>query len=85
YLGWPYYAWSAGYDTDYRGRLAVEMYTTGDPEELKELVRQEGIDYIIFEDGMDFDGIMAREDIIAICYQCVFTSDDGRIRIYNAK
>ncbi len=85
YLGWPYYAWSAGYDTDYRGRLAVEMYTTGDTEELKELVRQEGIDYIIFEDGMDFDGIMAREDIIAICYQCVFTSDDGRIRIYNAK
>ncbi len=85
YLGWPYYAWSAGYDTDYRGRLAVEMYTTEDDELLRSLVEQEGIDYIIFEEGMDFDGIAAREDTIARCYQNVYSSDDGRLRIYNAK
>ena len=85
YLGWPYYAWSAGYDTDYRGRLAVEMYTTEDDRVLRENVEHEGIDYIIYEIGMDFDGISAREDTIARCYQNVYSSDDGRIRIYSAK
>ena len=31
YCGWPYYAWSAGYDTGYRAGQAVLMYTTDDP------------------------------------------------------
>ena len=30
YCGWPYYAWSAGYDTNYRAAQAVTIYTTMD-------------------------------------------------------
>ena len=26
YCGWPYYAWSAGYNTNYRAGVATEMY-----------------------------------------------------------
>lgn len=84
YLGWPYYAWSAGYDTYYRAAVATEIYTTEDPARLREMVSREEITYIIFEEGMTFEGQNGREDIIAECYPLVYHSEDGRIRIYEA-
>ncbi len=83
YLGWPYYGWSAGYDTYYRADMAVKMYTTPDPQELQKTVEQEGITYILFEEGMEFEQRECREDVIAACYPLVFRSEDGRIRIYE--
>lgn len=83
YCGWPYYAWSAGYDTYYRAARATEMYSTGDPDILKRLVKEEGITYILFEEGSEFEGVACREDVIASVYTRVFISDDGRIRIYE--
>lgn len=41
YMGWPYYAWSAGYDTYYRAAQAKTIYSTINKEELKKLVKQE--------------------------------------------
>ena len=38
YCGWPYYAWSAGYDTNYRAAQAVTIYTTSDSETLEKTV-----------------------------------------------
>lgn len=83
YCGWPYYAWSAGYDTGYRAGQAVLMYTTDDPEVLKAAVKQEKITYILFEEDMEFEQQECREDIIRETYPLVYTSEDGRIRIYE--
>ena len=83
YMGWPYYPWSAGYDTNYRGQKAKEMYTTYDTENLRQLVEEEGIDYIIFENGLDLDGEPGHEETIAEAYQLVYTSDNGMQRIYK--
>ena len=83
YCGWPYYAWSAGYDTYYRAGIASEIYTTSDQEKLKSLAGQEGITYILFQEGMTFEEQECREDVIAQTYPLVFTSEDGRIRIYK--
>ena len=68
YLGWPYYAWSAGYDTYYRGAKAEEIYTTDDSQVLEDTVEEEGITYILFEEGMTVDEKEAREDVIADTY-----------------
>ncbi len=84
YMGWPYYAWSAGYDTYYRAAQAVIIYTTEDPEELRRTVEQEQINYILFEDDMTYEERQGREETIAQVYPLVFTSPDGRIRIYAA-
>ena len=84
YCGWPYYAWSAGYDTYYRASVAVLIYTTPYAEEVKSLTEQEGIDYILFQEGMTFEEKTCREDAIADAYPLVYTSNDGRIRIYQA-
>ncbi|MDO4648126.1 MAG: hypothetical protein Q4B26_05695 [Eubacteriales bacterium] len=84
YLGWPYYAWSAGYDTYGRAAVAIEMYTTKDVERLKELARTEGIRYILFEEGMNIEGNMGIEDTIKEAFTLVYTGEEGRrVRIYE--
>lgn len=83
YCGWPYYAWSAGYDTNYRAAQAVTVYTTSNSEILKQVVRQEKITYILFEEGSEFEQQTCKEDLIAATYEMVYESQDGRIRIYE--
>ena len=85
YLGWPYYAWSAGYDTYARAALAEEMYGTDSSERLQELAEQEGIDYILFETDMSFEEHECREDVIAATFNMVYQTEDGRIRIYETR
>ena len=85
YLGWPYYAWSAGYDTVYRKDQAIKIYTTEDQRILRETVEKEKITYILFEDGMTFEENECREDVIADTYPLKYQSDDGRIRIYGTE
>ena len=46
---------------------------------------QEKITYILFEDGMSFESQECREDIIRETYPLVYTSEDGRIRIYETR
>ncbi|MBU5479632.1 hypothetical protein [Blautia sp. MSJ-19] len=83
YMGWPYYAWSAGYDTYYRAEQAKTIYSTEDAEELRRLVRQEKITYILFEEGMEYEQEYCREETIAGTYRLVYETEDGRIRIYE--
>lgn len=83
YCGWPYYAWSAGYDTYSRAQKAKEIYTTEDSQELQKLVTEEKITYILFEEGMEFEQVPCREDVIKRTYPLVYKSKDGRIRIYE--
>lgn len=85
YMGWPYYAWSAGYDTYGRAAKATEIYTSEDEKRVKTLVQQEDISYILFEEGMTFEGAECVEDTIKAIYQRVYQSEDGRIRIYETK
>ena len=85
YLGWPYYAWSAGYDTYYRAAQAIEIYTTDSSDTLRSLVEQEKITYILYEEGMTLEQNECREDVIAATYPEVDRSEDGRIRIYETK
>ena len=85
YMGWPYYAWSAGYDTYYRAEKGALMYTTADPQVLKDTAEAEQITYILYEDGKTYEEKECREDVIAETYPLVYQSDDGRIRIYGTE
>lgn len=85
YLGWPYYAWSAGYDTYGRAEKAREIYTSQDKGKVRALVAQEKITYILFEEGMTFEGEQGIEDTIKAIYPRVYQSEDRRIRIYEIR
>lgn len=83
YNGWPYYAWSAGYDTDDRAEKATAIYTSYQKEEVRKLVKNEGIDYIIYEDGMTYEGMECHEETIESLYPCVYTT--GAYRVYRTQ
>jgi len=85
YCGWPYYAWSAGYDTDYRFEMAKYIYTIDDEAELLRTLSEENISYVLYERGMYYDDVEAREDVIATALSLVFESGDGNYRLYRAE
>ena len=80
YMGWPYYAWSAGYDTYDRAAKAKEIYNSTDAEAIKNLVKQEKITYVLYEAGMQYEQEACREDYDC---QCVYTG--LRIRRWENK
>ena len=83
YYGWPYYAWSAGYDTNAREAVVAEIFATPDEGRLKELVEREGISFIMVDPAVRAEEHYTfREDVIAAAYPLVY--QDGEISIYKA-
>lgn len=50
YFGWPYFAWSQGYDTYYRGELFKKMLGTTSKPEACNLLKENKIDYVEIKD-----------------------------------
>ena len=86
YYGWPYYAWSAGYDTKYRESIAGEIYSTTDPVRRDELLKQEGIRFIIVDKAVR-ENYEVFEAGIAGAYTAVYSEgqDEYRLTIYERK
>ena len=69
----------------YRAAKAVEIYTADNEETLKRLTEEEKITYILYEEDMQFEETACREDVIAQAFPLVYSSEDGRIRIYETR
>lgn len=78
YNGWPYYAWSAGYDTDYRDRITNEIYAERNPEMLKALLKREGIDYIVVDKYNNRDS-----SAIDASLECVYNKNGDKVYKVN--
>jgi hypothetical protein len=80
YLGWPYYAWSAGYDVRTRedGYRAVFASTTR--EELVGRLQAAGIAYVAIDDGLRERGIAGEfnETLFDDSLDLVFEDPDNR-------
>jgi hypothetical protein len=50
FLGWPYFAWSAGYNTDQRGKIMKAIYENKDKKKTCQLLIDNKIDYFTTED-----------------------------------
>ena len=88
YYGWPYYAWSAGYNTDERNRNVRSMYESDSVEELDSLIKEYGIRYIIVDyDCRTSSEYIVREDVIESAYETVFEHDTGEwmVRIFDTE
>lgn len=83
---WPYYAWSAGYDTAYRWERSMAMYGAESAAELRRIAQEERIAYIVVDDGnRRNDEYTLREDVIAAAYPAVFSTADRNLVIYQVK
>ncbi len=88
YEGWPYFPWSAGYDTDYRTGQVKLMYEAQTPEELENLVKDNKIRYIVVDyDARTSDAYTVNEDNIKATYECVYREGEGdwMISIYDTQ
>ena len=88
YNGWPYYAWSAGYDTDYRAAQVKLMYEAASVEELDSLIDVNDIRYIIVDyDARSSADYVVREDIIAKAYEPVYQEGEGvyQLTVYDTQ
>ncbi|MBR6274258.1 MAG: hypothetical protein IKR27_04515 [Lachnospiraceae bacterium] len=88
YYGWPYYAWSAGYDTDYRSTQVKAMYEAASSDELRELVSENNIRFIVVDNSVrNSENYRVNENVIAQTFGCVYSEGDGEwaFRIFDTK
>ncbi len=74
YYGWPYYAWSAGYDTPSRDEQVRLMYEADTPEELDAMIREHNIRFVVVDNDVRMSQeYSVNEENIKNTYECVFT------------
>lgn len=84
YYGWPYYAWSAGYDTYGREEKTARMFAAAGVEDLKTMIQQEGISFIMTDDSLRYgDHYELDEAVIAAAFPIVYESGD--VKIYDCR
>ncbi len=88
YFGWPYYAWSAGYDLGPREAKYVQMFESKNPRRVFELLKENHIDYVAFDDGVRHGEKIRRpnEQLYARYFKKVFVDTEnryGRLVIYK--
>ncbi len=78
YYGWPYFAWSAGYDTAGREAEVIAMFGADTPEELRSLIKKNNIRYIIVDQSArTSQWFELNEDNIKNTYECVYSTGEG--------
>ena len=50
--GWPYYAWSAGYNAGKYDRLYTELFEGKDPWKVYHLLKENGISYVAYDNAV---------------------------------
>src|SRR6266513_71855 len=79
FYGWPYYAWSAGYDASKRDRVYIELFESRDPWKLYRLLKENGIKYVGFDGAVRQVSFIKRpnEQLYATYFPKVY--EDSRI------
>ena len=86
YYGWPYYAWSAGYDTYAREEEVHAMYEAGTSDKLSALVQKNNIRFIVVDfPARSNEWYYVNEHNIARTYECVYSQGEGdwSFKIYD--
>lgn len=88
YYGWPYYSWSAGYDTSTREIKVKEMFEADSPDLLINLIEENNIRFIIVDrDCRNNESYMVNEENIQATYQAVYQQGTGewKLTIYDTE
>jgi DNA-binding beta-propeller fold protein YncE len=74
FYGWPYYAWSAGYDASKRDSVYIELFEGRDPWKVYHLLKENGIKYVVFDGAVRHAQFIKRpnEQLYATYFPKVF-------------
>ena len=84
-LGWPYFSWSAGYDTDERFNLLKNILESSDLEYSCSLLKNAGVNYIEIQNPTPIEGIEINYNFFKEHFNKIFSSSENNIYIYDAK
>jgi glutaredoxin len=85
YYGHPYYAWSAGYDTYKREDIVKRIYVCKDGVELKRILKESNISYVLVDDGMRNEAKELDEVLFSTVFKKVATIKQNNTNIYETK
>ncbi len=83
YLGWPYFSWSAGYDTDTRFKLMKEKLATTDLDQFCAFTRSENINYLEIQQPTSLEDTHINYDFFKRQKGQLFYDPKSNIRIYD--
>src|SRR6266481_2325750 len=80
FYGWPYYAWSAGYDAGKRDRVYTELFENKDPWKVYHLLKENGISYVGFDGAVRHAQFIKRpnEQLYATYFPKVFEDKQNK-------
>jgi DNA-binding beta-propeller fold protein YncE len=83
YYGWPYYAWSAGYDVLPREAWYKDLFANRSPRQVAEQLHERGIAYVAIDDGVRRGSFAPRvnEEVFADHFERAFTDDGSHANI----
>jgi DNA-binding beta-propeller fold protein YncE len=83
FYGWPYYGWSAGYDTSNRDRVYRELFESKDPRKVYRLLKDNDIAYVAIDNAVRRGEFVKRpnEQVYANFFPKVFEDKQNK---YNS-
>jgi len=84
YLGWPYFSWSAGYDTDSRYQTMKTILSSISHEETCILLRNENIDYVLIRNPSPLEDVTVNYSMFEISFDPLYknsTEDEILYRV----
>jgi DNA-binding beta-propeller fold protein YncE len=80
FYGWPYYAWSAGYDASKRDKAYLDLFQSRDPKKVFRLLKENGITYAAFDNAVRRGEFVKRhnEQIYSRYFQKVFDDKQNK-------
>lgn len=82
FLGWPYFSWSAGYDTDGRWALQKQIYASTTKQSLCPLLWQNNIQYFTLDDHVPDQDEPHPSDLIKQELEPSYTKPEGSYKIF---
>ena len=83
FYGWPYYAWSAGFDAAKRDKVYTTLFESRDPWKVFHLLKENGITYVAFDGAVRQAQFIKRpnEELYATYFPKVFEDKQNK---YNS-
>jgi hypothetical protein len=85
YLGWPYFSWSAGYDTDSRFRTLKTILEGKDKQATCSLLTAEGIDYIEIQKPTVIEDVLPNYQLFSKEFSLIYSLPEAGLSIYDVE
>lgn len=80
FLGWPYFSWSLGYDTDKRDVIAREMFNASEINSECILLKKNKINYISVSEQNDF---IPKTQFFLLNFRSIYTNELSGFKIFD--